>query len=125
MSLYRAEMQMGVLVVTKRKLLRIWKWSFNRSLEDTLTIKRDRLASLNTEIRTLRRVVPRLEAELKLQKERLVEQGGVSRPWVDSWSLRRRPVRSKEPKGPPPKRKDLNRQKPAVLASLVVPQRKP
>lgn len=119
MSLYRVEMQMGILSVTKRKLFRWWKWSFNRSLEDPLIKARNRLASLNTEVRTLRRIVPRLELELKTKKEKLQDMGGVSPPWTDSWSLRRRPTLVKEPV--PRKKVILRPVKDPVLFQATVP----
>jgi hypothetical protein len=110
MSQYRKAVQDGVLVRQKRKLLRWWMWSFNRSEEDFLNTMKNRLQALRQEQALLMKMIPEHEKRIKDEKERIMNMGGNSVPYRDSFSVRREPVRLKTdvklPKKPDAKKKD-------------------
>ena len=120
MSLYRLAVQNGVLVRQKRKFLRFWMWTFNRSEEDHIIRMKNRLHSIEQEKHQLLKMIPEHEKRAKDMKDRLSENsGGVGVPYRDSWSARREPIRlNRDVKLA--KKKDPPKVKPATpLATLV------
>lgn len=96
LSKYRYELRHGVLIRTKRSLLRWWNWSFNRSEEDMLTRMKNEYTMGNERLKFLRKAIPALEKELNTRREQLDQMGGVTAPFTDKWSPRKEPVRLRE-----------------------------
>lgn len=120
MSLYRLAVHNGLLIREKRKLLRWWMWSFNRSEEDRLINMKNRLVTIRQEQSLLTAAIPEEEDRIKKIKENLREHGKDSTgpPRRDSWSPRREPAKlkkdvnlpgkkKKEKKDPPPPPKPM------------------
>jgi hypothetical protein len=120
MSLYRLTVRNGTLIREKRKLLRWWIWSFNRCEEDHINRMKNALQKLRAEQAKLMKMLPEHEDRLSKVKEVLAADGNVGRPYRDSWTTRKDPVRLdmdvKKPKKPDKKCKP----EPATLARLVV-----
>lgn len=94
MSLYRIAMQDGLLVRQKRRLLRWWCWSFNRSEEDTLIRMKNDLTMMREKVKLLSRRIPKEEARLKQKKDKLRENSNShGQPYRDQWTARKEPVR--------------------------------
>ena len=109
MSLYRLAVRNGLLVREKRKLLRFWMWSFNRSEEDYLNKLKNRLTQLRQEQSLLTQSIPEVEKRIKDAKESLLQRGdgGTGPVFRDSWTPRREPVLlKKDVKLAAPKKKD-------------------
>ena len=133
MSLYRKSLQDGVLVRRKRSLILWWRWMYNACLEDPLTKLRNDLFAANTIVRRCKYLIPRLEAQIKKEKDNLLRymldhntSGGA--PWRDTWRPRTAPIQDKslyQMQRDKKKAKQVKvREKPAVLAELTVPHRK-
>ena len=121
MSLYRIEVQDGVLVRTKRKLLRWWVWSFNRSEEEHIIRMKNEMTALRERQRRLARLIPEHEKRLKERKEAMFKNGGLpGQAYRDSWSARREPPRLMEDVKLDRKKKEAAKvQKPYPLATLM------
>jgi hypothetical protein len=121
MSLYRKEIHAGTLIVTKRKLLRFWIWSFNHSTEDPITALRNKRAVLRVQLARMDKQIPKMEKALQDAAKKVLDQGGTSHPWRAWWSPERRPVVAGDPNVKLEKRKKEEKSKPAphVLASIV------
>ncbi len=97
MSLYRLAVSSGLLIREKRKLLRWWIWSFNRSEENYLNKLKNRLTALRQEQSLLTAAIPEEEERIKKIKEYLLERGdGIGPARRDKWSHRIEPVRLKK-----------------------------
>lgn len=124
MSLYRLAVRSGILIREKRKLLRWWCWSFNRSEEDYLTRMKNRLVKLRAEQAELMKMIPEHEKRLKDAKDTLLNRdGGTGPPHRAPWSPTHEPVVLRldvklkgKPKPSPAKRRD------GVIAELTVPK---
>lgn len=109
MSLYRKAVRHGILIREKRNLIRWWMWKFNRSEEDYINRMKNRLQACRAEQAKLMKIIPEHEDRLKKEKEKIAEDGNESKPYRDSYSPRREPVRLeldlKKPKFKDPKPK--------------------
>ena len=92
MSQYRNTIQRGAMVREKRKFLRFWVWSFNRSEEDQLNRMKNQLVKHNDEVRRLRRQVAKKQIVIDDAKKVLNSQGGTSPVTHGPWSFATRPV---------------------------------
>lgn len=120
MSLYRAAIQDGVLVRQKRKLLRWWIWSFNRSEEDTLIRMKNELMMAREKAKLLARRIPQEEERLKKKKDQLRENTGSSgQPYRDSWTRRKEAVRLLEDIKTARKKAKQERQPPKPLLHIT------
>lgn len=125
MSLFRREVQNGLLVATKRHLLRWWMWSYNHCVEDQLTRLRNERTAAIVRLKQLNQMIPHLEKNLEDEKKALSSGAGYSRMYRAPWRaakpavmLRVPPQKAKkkpaQPNAPP---------KPSVLAELTIPRR--
>ena len=97
MSKYRHTIHNGVLIRVKRKLLRWWIWSFNKSEEDHLNKMKNRLVLIRQEQALLTAAIPEEEDRIKKIKDALQDRGDRYGPVItDSWSPRTEPVRLKK-----------------------------
>ena len=132
MSLYRKSLQDGVLVRRKRSLILWWRWMYNACLEDPLTKLRNDLFAANTIVRRCKYLIPRLEAQIKKEKDNLLRymldhntSGGA--PWRDTWRPRMAPTPDKSlyhmQRAKKKDKQGNQRHKPHVLAQLTVPEK--
>lgn len=119
MSLYRYAVRNGLLVREKRKLLRFWMWSFNRSEEDHIITMKNRLNAVEQEKYQLLKMIPEHEKRCKDMKERISEMGGAGPAFRDSWSPRREPKRLNRDVKLPKKKEPKPRQPVTKLATIV------
>lgn len=121
MSLYRKELLDGTVWITKRKLLRFWIWSRNRSLEEPIIKMRNQRAKLRQQLAHLDRAIPKMEKQLGDDYKKLAEIGGISMPWRAWWSSQREPPALVDPNVKLEKKKKVTPPKPepTVLAHLV------
>lgn len=128
-SLYRNEIRSGVLIRTKRSLLRVWNWTFNRSEEDYLTRLKNEYTIGMDKLKRLRRAIPQEEKRIKDVRDGLTDHGigGVGQVFRDAWMPRKEPTRLVEQTSFQKKKgkQDSNRPpRPAVMAELTVPHRR-
>lgn len=121
MSLYRLTIQNGLLIREKRRWLRWWCWSFNRSEEDYLnTCKNSLVSNRKTHAELMKRIAHH-EAAIKKTKEVLQAGNGTGPPVRDSWSMRREPVVLKQDvKVPPLKKLPKPKPEPITIHRTVV-----
>jgi len=120
MSLYRYAVRNGVLIREKRKLLRWWIWSFNRSEEDYINRMKNRLQACRAEQAVLMKKLPEHTERIGKVKDALSADGNESRAYRDSWSARKEPVRLElDIKKPKKKDKSDGKAQPTTLARIV------
>ena len=125
MSLYRHTILNGTLIRVKRKLIRFWIWSFNRSEEDHLIRMKNRLTALRQEQSILMAAIPEEEDRIKKIKEALQDRGDNTGPaFRDSWSGRIEPQRLKKDVKLSGKKKS-NKDKPEPRAPALFEARLP
>ena len=121
MSTYRRVVRDDTLIRERRKWW-FW-WTFNRSEEDQLTMLLNRKTAATDELRRLKRIIPKMQDKIDKEKKAVMAMGGTTHPFRDSWfNFRREPKVLSEP-GVLKKKLLTKPVKPAVLASLVVPNR--
>jgi hypothetical protein len=95
-------------------------WKFNRSEEDYIIRMKNRLQACRAEQAKLMKMIPEHEDRLSKLKDKLAEDGNESKPYRDSFSPRREPLRL-EMDLKKPKKKDNKPPTPKPLFEIRSP----